>query len=521
VRQKVPISGDVSLGRGRENLSVAVLDINEKGALIQTSLPEMLNPKVKVKLVVTGLNDSVHATGVVVWSEHSGRAGIRFSNLQCGATKSLEEWLLRNFLAALNSLPRPIACLAPASTQAVSSEPSSTTTFRREAPVEALGPGTPTALQPIVEGALRLTHSTGAAIAWAHGEEIVCVATVGSSAPPLGAQLQAGSGFSGECIQTAKTLRCDDSEVDDRVNREGCRVLGIRSMVAVPILSGNQIYGLLEVFAPEPNHFSSQDEHILEKFAEIIAFPSTDSSGTIVTNDQLKAERLPDSPVPGMIIEGNAKDVAASSNSPFPGLRYEPPFAHLSSKRSTKAITAVVALALGTVVWLSWSWIQSARGGLQPAVSSSQARASGAELNPYNDSFSIPLNATDLSGLRARAEQGDADAQFALGRRYAIGHGTTQDYGEAVLWLSRAAEHGHVTAQSFLSSYYESGIGVPQDLAKAYFWAAVAAAGGDRSSEDRIASLNSRMSKTQVLDAQEQFGVWRRQHSVRAKPAIP
>ena len=518
MRQKVPISADVTLGNGRE-LRVAVLDINENGALIHTSPPQKLNPNVKLALAVAGLDDSVHATGVVVWSDNSGQAGICFSNLHCGASKSLEEWLSRNFLAALNSLPRPIACFASASTQAVSSEPSSTTTFRREAPVEAVKPGISTSLQPIVEGALRLTHSTGAAIAWGHGEEIVCVATAGSSAPPLGAQLQAGSGFSGECIRTARTLRCDDCEVDDRVNREGCRVLGIRSMVAVPIVSGNQIYGLLEVFAPEPNHFSSQDEHILEKFAEIIAFPSTDSSGTIVTSDQLKAERLPDLPVEGVIIEGNAKDVPASSN--FPGLRYEPPFAHLSSRRSTKAITAVAALALGAVVWLSWSWIQSARGGLPPAGSQSQWRASGAELNPYNDSFSIPLNASDLSGLRARAEQGDANAQFALGKRYAIGQGTTQDYGQAVLWLSRAAEQGHVTAQSFLSSYYESGIGVPQDLAKAYFWAAVAAAGGDRASEDRIASLNSRMSRTQVLDAQEQFGVWLRQHSAGARPAIP
>ena len=94
-----------------------------------------------------------------------------------------------------------------------------------------------TTQQLIAQGALTLTRATGAAIALSEGNdsEMVCVASAGLDAPPFGSRLQVGSGFSGECVRTGRSLRCDDSETDDRVDREGCKALGIRSMVAVPI----------------------------------------------------------------------------------------------------------------------------------------------------------------------------------------------------------------------------------------------------------------------------------------------
>jgi len=128
VRQRVTICGDLALNSDRESLRVAVLDISEKGALLQTCPPKMLSPHIEIRLLVAGLDDPIHATGVVIWSDNTSRAGIRFSNLQCGATKSLEEWLLHNFLAGLNRLPRESGRPAPAATQAFFSEPSSTTT---------------------------------------------------------------------------------------------------------------------------------------------------------------------------------------------------------------------------------------------------------------------------------------------------------------------------------------------------------------------------------------------------------
>ena len=112
-----------------------------------------------------------------------------------------------------------------------------------------------TALQLIAEQAMAFTRAAGAAIALSEGDAMICVASAGPDAPPLGTPIQVGSGFSGECIRTGRSLRCDDSETDDRVDREGCRALGIRSMVAVPIRRGHRVAGLLEVFAARPLRF--------------------------------------------------------------------------------------------------------------------------------------------------------------------------------------------------------------------------------------------------------------------------
>ena len=70
---------------------------------------------------------------------------------------------------------------------------------------------------------------------------------------------RSGSGFSGECVRTGRSLRCDDSETDDRVDRAGCKSLGIRSLVAVPIRQGSKVTGLLEVFSPQPYAFNADD----------------------------------------------------------------------------------------------------------------------------------------------------------------------------------------------------------------------------------------------------------------------
>ena len=46
---------------------------------------------------------------------------------------------------------------------------------------------------------------------------------------------------------------------------------------------------------------------------------------------------------------------------------------------------------------------------------------------------------TDVEALRAKAEQGHADAQFNLGVMYHDGRGVPQDYAEAHKWANLAA----------------------------------------------------------------------------------
>ena len=55
-----------------------------------------------------------------------------------------------------------------------------------------------------------------------------------------------------------------------------------------------------------------------------------------------------------------------------------------------------------------------------------------------------------ITEIRRQAEQGDAEAQYSLGYRYATGIGVPQDHAEAARWLRLAADEGHIQAEDFL-----------------------------------------------------------------------
>ena len=81
-----------------------------------------------------------------------------------------------------------------------------------------------------------------------------------------------------------------------------------------------------------------------------------------------------------------------------------------------------------------------------------------------------------LAEIRRRAEQGDADAQFTLGVRYANGDGVIKDDEEAVRWYRLAAAQDNADAQATLALMYFNGIGVLKDEAEAVRWWRLAAA---------------------------------------------
>jgi putative methionine-R-sulfoxide reductase with GAF domain len=126
------------------------------------------------------------------------------------------------------------------------------------------------ALQLLVERAQYITGATGTALALPQGEEMVCRASAGSSAPTVGARLQVRSGLTGESIARRQLLRCDNAESDPRVNLETCRALGIASIVVLPLLRRNgEVRGLFELFSDHPYAFEERDLIALERMADL------------------------------------------------------------------------------------------------------------------------------------------------------------------------------------------------------------------------------------------------------------
>ena len=95
--------------------------------------------------------------------------------------------------------------------------------------------------------------------------------------------------------------------------------------------------------------------------------------------------------------------------------------------------------------------------------------------------------ADNLDGLRLQAEQGNAMAQYALGRLYETGRNVEQDPQQACSWFRLAALQGERLAQSALGACYETGKGVPyRDYTEAFRWYSLADMQGDELAHARL-----------------------------------
>jgi GAF domain-containing protein len=111
----------------------------------------------------------------------------------------------------------------------------------------------------IAEKAQALTGATGAAIALRRGNEIVCRARTGRTAPDIGVRLQTDSGLSAECVRTGEVLLCNDAESNPRVDWASCRRMGVRSILVSPLRHFRRTLGVFEVLSSAPHAFDNND----------------------------------------------------------------------------------------------------------------------------------------------------------------------------------------------------------------------------------------------------------------------
>jgi GAF domain-containing protein len=162
-------------------------------------------------------------------------------------------------------------------------------------------------LQLLVERAQYITGASGTAIALREGGQMVCYATAGPSAPDIGTHLQIDSGLSAECVRTRQTLHCDDAENDARVNRESCRALGIKSVVVMPLVRGDEVYGVFELLAGRANAFEERDFIALQRLSEMI------QTALDLAEAARRAEReLGEAAKPAIAIAGTTESASAA-----------------------------------------------------------------------------------------------------------------------------------------------------------------------------------------------------------------
>jgi hypothetical protein len=271
-----------------------ILDLSEEGMSMQMASPPAASSRIEFHLNLTEPATHLETTGYIAWADALGRAGVRFSELPAESRQRLEQWLTLHASDPTRKVPKlnvvEPALAAPGDPsfgnptpqlRAISLEagpgawdrpeknqhPASTTV---QYEFNSLGSDLNAALRLVGARARTLTRGTAAAIALTHKGSMICRASVGANAPALGTRLDVNSGLSGECVRSGKPLRCDDAEIDSRVDRESCLRLGIRSILAAPIQYDRQIIGLLEVFSTQTFAFDEGDVAVLERLAQTV-----------------------------------------------------------------------------------------------------------------------------------------------------------------------------------------------------------------------------------------------------------
>ncbi len=111
VRQKLHSPVYVSFNGPQPGMVVdlsELLDLHENGFAVQTAIPTGLQEKehlevnraVTLCLELPETRKYLHGSGQVMWTDNTGRAGIRFSFLPEGSRQILKEWLFANLLVA-------------------------------------------------------------------------------------------------------------------------------------------------------------------------------------------------------------------------------------------------------------------------------------------------------------------------------------------------------------------------------------------------------------------------------------
>jgi TonB family protein len=202
-----------------------------------------------------------------------------------------------------------------------------------------------TILRAIADTARIATAANGTAIALRTNGVVVCRARSGDIAPELGTSLNVDWGISGECFRTSRSLRCDDTQTDNRLEPEVCRFLGIRSIAAVPVRGPMGTLGIVEVFSSQANAFTDEQISFLKSLGEITEAAYQQESGA-------------ETPTPAQASAsfGRSEALATSTareESPSPAILHEP-VPKTKRRYWIPGGAAALVLLASAIVWRTW-----------------------------------------------------------------------------------------------------------------------------------------------------------------------
>ncbi len=123
-------------------------------------------------------------------------------------------------------------------------------------------------LQLFAEQALLTTGASGAAIALAEEEGMLCRASSGRMAPEPGMLIADQSGTVAECLRDDRVLRCDDTDGSNIPGLKSFQKAGIGSVLLVPLRGA---VGLLGAFSERTAAFGDRETAVLGIMSETLS----------------------------------------------------------------------------------------------------------------------------------------------------------------------------------------------------------------------------------------------------------
>ena len=297
-------------------------------------------------------------------------------------------------------------------------------------------------LNEIVEQARLATTATGAAIALVRDDEMVCRATTGANAPGLGVRLSTRTGLSGACVQSRQVQRCDDAEIDPRVDAASYRGLEVRSILMLPVLDGEEVTGVFQILSPRPNAFGQRDIQTLQALSRRIL--DNIKSAAEVSSAPALTESSPSPAMPEL------DQIAAELSPPRISSRVPKPRSR-PRDRSTDILNAtVIALAL----LLGWmlgraEWQRVAGRQRQPVNSTSAQRPGRASQKPINPQTAASTQGTDEKRRdSARPEPSKPSSVKAQPKVSAAGDLVVYERGKVVFRMGPAQRPAQTSIRS-------------------------------------------------------------------------
>ncbi len=125
-------------------------------------------------------------------------------------------------------------------------------------------------VQLIADGARQLIHCRGAVVSLVDGEDLRVAAASNGHVPVealIGYRLPLKDSLAGLAVRSGQAYHCPDADKDGRVDAEFAQLSGMRSFLAVPLISELRPIGALLVGDRQPRAFTPDDERLLTMLA--------------------------------------------------------------------------------------------------------------------------------------------------------------------------------------------------------------------------------------------------------------